>query len=33
MPLLFYLPIIIWAGMVTAVQEDLRVPVTIKTQK
>jgi hypothetical protein len=33
MPLLFYLPIIVWAGMVAAAQEDLRVPVTIKTRK
>jgi len=33
MPLLFYLPIIVWAGMVAAVQEDLRAPVRIKAQE
>lgn len=33
MPLLFYLPIIVWAGMVAAAQEDLRAPVAVKPQE
>ena len=32
MPLLFYLPIIIWLGMVEAARDE-RVPVKIKAQK
>jgi len=33
MPLLFYLPIIIWMGMVEIAQEELRAPVKIKGRR
>ncbi len=30
MPLLFYFPLIMWAGLVTIAQEDARVAATIR---
>ena len=30
MPLLFYFPLIIWMGMLGAMQDELRMPVTAK---
>ena len=33
MPLFFYLPMIIWLGMVDAAQKDTRTPVKIKARK
>jgi hypothetical protein len=30
MPLLFYFPLIIWMGMLEALQDEMRVPVTAK---
>lgn len=33
MPLLFYFPIIVWAGMVTVAQEQMRAPVPVKVHE
>jgi hypothetical protein len=33
MPLLFYFPLIVWMGMVNAMQDDMRVPVTVKARR
>jgi len=33
MPLLFYFPIIVWAGMVTVAQEQMRTPVRVKAHE
>lgn len=33
MPLFFYLPIIIWAGMFTVAHDEMRRPVPIKVRK
>ena len=32
MPLLLYFPLIVWMGMVELVQQEVRVPVKVKTQ-
>ena len=33
MPLLFYFPLIIWMGMLEAMQAEMRVPATDKTRR
>jgi hypothetical protein len=33
MPLLFYFPLIIWMGMLEAMQAEMRVPATAKTRR
>jgi hypothetical protein len=33
MPLLFYLPMIVWLGMFEAAQSDTRVPLTEKVRR
>jgi hypothetical protein len=33
MPLLFYLPVILWLGMFEVAREELRAPVKIKTRE
>ena len=33
MPLLFYFPLIVWMGMLEAMQDEMRVPVTAKPRR
>ena len=33
MPLLFYFPLIIWMGMLGAMQDEMRMPVTAKARR
>jgi hypothetical protein len=33
MPLLFYLPMIIWLGVLGAAQDEMRVPVKVKARR
>jgi hypothetical protein len=33
MPLLFYFPLIIWMGMLEAVQDEMRVPATVRVRR
>lgn len=33
MPLLFYFPLIIWMGMLEAMQDEMRVSATVKTRR
>ena len=33
MPLLFYFPLIIWMGMLGAMQDEMRVPATAKPRR
>lgn len=33
MPMLFYLPMILWMGMFDVVQNELRAPVKVKAKK
>jgi hypothetical protein len=33
MPLLFYFPLIIWMGMLEAMQDEMRVPATAKPRR
>ncbi len=32
MPLLFYFPLIVWMGMLGAMQDEMRVPATVKAR-
>jgi hypothetical protein len=32
MPLLFYFPIIVWMGLMEIAQDEMRVPVRVKTR-
>ncbi len=33
MPLLFYFPLIVWMGMLEAMQDEMRVPTTAKPRR
>ncbi|MGA8387412.1 MAG: hypothetical protein WBV43_05285 [Pseudolabrys sp.] len=33
MPLLFYFPLIVWMGMLEAIQDEMRVPATAKARR
>jgi hypothetical protein len=33
MPLLFYFPLIVWMGMLGAMQEEMRAPMTVKVRR
>ena len=33
MPLLFYFPLIVWMGMLEAMQDEMRVPATTKARR
>jgi hypothetical protein len=33
MPLLFYLPLIIWMGMIEYVHDEMRAPATVKVRR
>jgi hypothetical protein len=33
MPLLFYFPLIVWMGMLGALQDEMRVPATVKARR